>query len=183
MFDGLVLALDLATTTGYAHACPGQKPMFGSLRFGKTGTPRDASYRMFRIWIDEILTSLEPDLVVFESAAIASALGGKTTAETIKRLIGYCEHLEEICFQRVELREANVRSVRGFFLGGAVQKRDAAKAATIERCKVMGWDVGDDHDAADACALWAYQVSCLRPDIAATMAPLFGKTARVLSEW
>lgn len=173
-FDGLILALDLATITGYATGCPGQSPRFGSVRFGKPGTARDQSYRMFRMWVDETLTSLEPDLVVFESAAITTAFGGKTTVETIKRLIGYCEHLEEMCYRRVELREANVSQVRGYFIGTTHVKRDAAKVLTKQKCRDYGWDVEEDN-AADACALWAYQVSCLRPDLASKMTPLFSR--------
>jgi len=135
------------------------------------------------MWVDETLTSLEPNLVVFESAAVATAMGGKTNIETMKKLIGLNEHLEEICYQRVELREANVRQVRAFFLGGAAQKREQAKAATIEKCKSYGWNVEND-DEADACALLAYQISCLRPDLAQQFTPMFyGATGKISQEW
>jgi hypothetical protein len=167
--------LDIATVTGWCYGAPGLPPRFGSLRFGKPGTPRDACYRMFRTWVSDTLDSLEPNLVVFESTAVSSSMGGKTTIEVMKRLIGLCEHLEEICYQRVELREANISSIRHHFINCS-PKRDIAKARTMERCKALGWNVSDDNEA-DACALWDYQVSCLRPDLAAVSTPLFyGKT-------
>jgi hypothetical protein len=168
-FTGKVLALDLATTTGWAFGRPGTKPKFGTVRFAKPGAARAKVYSAFREWL--FLRIGQPDLIVFESAASPMVMQGRTNIDTIKLLIGLTEHLEEWCHERVELREASVQQIRPHFIGENMKSK-LAKAATIERCHELGWMVTNDNEA-DACALWSYQVCCLRPDIAIRMTPLF----------
>lgn len=168
-FNGAILALDLATQTGWAYGRPGETPLFGSIRWD--GKDRPTKYRSFRAWLG-IQTQRHPtDLIVFESAAAATTMSGRTTMDTIKLLVGLCEHLEEWSLDRVELREARVSDVRAHFIGGN-PKRDVAKAKTMQKCRDYGWDVKND-DEADALALWCFQIAHLRPDIAAKMTPLF----------
>lgn len=178
-FTGRILALDLATVTGFAYGKPGERPKTGSVRFGRVGDPRPVSYRAYREWLRKMLDGPATvraadyfDLVVFESPSMSVMHTGKTNVDTLKKLIGFSEHTEELCHGIVELREANVAQVRAFFLGSARIKREEAKRLTIRKCAEYGWEVGDDN-AADAAALWAYQVSCLRPDIGQNMTPLF----------
>jgi hypothetical protein len=177
-FTGPILALDLTTQTGWAYGRPGETPQFGSLRFGRPGEDRASKYRTFRNWLSLHLTTHPADLIVFESSATASTMSGKTTMDTIKWLVGLCEHLEEFCFDRVELREAMTSQVRAHFLGSN-PKRDEAKAKTMQRCREYGWEVSND-DEADALALWVYQVSHLRPDLAAKLTPLFYGKRRII---
>lgn len=173
-FTGTVLALDLATVTGWAYGRPGQMPSFGHLRFVGQGTSRAGLYRAFRSWMDAVWKNVrdhQPDLIVYESSAVPSIMAGKTNIDTIKTLIGLAEHLEEWAYNRVELREASVSQVRAHFIGRNM-KANIAKPMTMERCKELGWDV-ENHDEADACALWDYQCSFLRPDLAPRTTPLF----------
>lgn len=170
-FTGTILALDIATVTGWALAKPDKPPRFGTVRFGKQGGSRAACYREFRLWIENFTLPRKIELIVYESPAAPMIMYGRTNIETIKRLIGLCEHLEEWADGVCELREASVQQVRAHFIGRNI-KSAMAKAQTIERCRELGWDVNNDNEA-DACALWSYQVSCLRPDIAITMTPLF----------
>lgn len=172
-FNRQVLALDLATVTGWALGRPGETPRFGTIKFPNSS--RAAMYRYAREWYDAMIDD-HVGRVVFESAATPSIMAGKTTADTIKMLVGLTEHLEEICYQRVELREARVADVRIHFIGTNM-KRDEAKRATVGRCLECGWGV-KTNDEADACALWSYQVCALRPDLAATMSPLFSRARR-----
>ncbi|MES2695095.1 MAG: hypothetical protein V4773_16600 [Verrucomicrobiota bacterium] len=179
MFSGPILALDLATSTGWAYGSPGTKHLeFGSLRFGKPGADRAGKYRTFRTWLSMHLSTHPAELVVFESAASATAMSGRTTMDIIKWLVGMCEHLEEFCYERVELREGKTSDVRNYFIGNN-PKREIAKAKTIEKCRSFGWNVAND-DEADACALWCYQVGQLRPDLAASMTPLFYGKRRIV---
>ena len=175
-FKGTVLALDLATVTGWAHGKPGSKPTFGSIRFGKPGGDRSAAYRNFRRWLDEKwnVRDHQPDLIVYESSAVPSIMAGKTNIDTIKLLIGLAEHLEEYAYNNFELREASVSQVRAHFIGSNM-KAAIAKPLTRERCQTLGWDV-EDFDQADACALWDYQCCHLRPDLAARSTPLFSRS-------
>ena len=173
-FTGTVLALDLASTSGWAVGAPNQKPEFGSLRFAKPGLSRAKYYREFRLWMECAwnVRDRQPDLIVFESPIAPMIMQGRTNINTIKLLIGMCEHLEEWCYGKFELREAKIGEIRAFFLGTNKIKSAQAKSLTIQRCKSLGWQVNNDNEA-DACALWAYQIACLRPDIAATSGPLF----------
>jgi crossover junction endodeoxyribonuclease RuvC len=173
-FNGEVLALDLATVTGWCRGCPGEVPTFGSLRFGKPGAPHGKAYRTYRDWLD---ASILPTTrrVVYESTALTMIFSGRTTIEAMRMLVGYAEITEEVCWDRVEVREARVSDVRSFFIGSNM-RRELAKPKTIERCHDLGMMVDPgDHNAADAVALWCYQVSFLRPDLAANFSPLFAK--------
>lgn len=173
MFTGKVLALDLATVTGWCYGAPGERPEFGFLRFGPPGSSRAAIYREYRSWLNDWLIDRDPPkVVVFESAAIPMVMQGKTNANTIKLLIGMCEHTEELCFSRVELREAMASQVRAHFIGTNRVQRADAKKRTIERCNALGIEVKNDNEA-DAVALWHYQIAHLRPDLAYKTTPLF----------
>jgi len=172
-FTGKVLALDLATVTGWAFGAPDDKPEFGSLSFGKPDASRASRYRAFRRWLD---ASSKADLIVFESPAVPMLMSGKTNIDTVRFLIGMTENLEEWCHDRVELREASVSQVRSYFIGQNM-KAKIAKPLTLERCQQLGW-MAEDFDQADALALWSYQCSWLRPDLSAYSTPLFQPRAR-----
>jgi hypothetical protein len=171
-FTGSILALDIATVTGWALGRPDKAPKFGFARIGKQGGERCNLYRSFRIWIESFVNTHAVKLIVYESPAAPMVMAGRTNIETIKRLIGMCEHLEEWCVGTgIELREASVQQVRAHFIGSNM-KSVQAKAATIARCHELGWMVTNDNEG-DACALWDYQRCCLRPDIAVATTPLF----------
>ena len=172
-FTGTVLALDLATTTGWAFGKPGAKPTFGHITFAKPGSSRARIYRAFRTWLEDRwnVRDAQPDLIVFESAALPMLMQGRTNADTIKALIGLTEHLEEFCYQNIELREASVQQVRAHFIGANI-KSALAKPATVERCRQLKWMVETD-DEADALALLDYQLAYLRADLAYRTTPLF----------
>jgi hypothetical protein len=127
---------------------------------------------MMREWLDVMIDD-RVGRVVFESS-VASIMYGKTTnIDTIKLLLGMIAHVEEMCVARVEVREARTADVRNFFIGSN-PKRAIAKPLVVKRCHELGWNVEND-DQGDACALWAYQVSFLRPDLASSFTPLFQK--------
>ena len=173
MFKGNVLALDLATTTGYAYGPPRGAPKFGHVRFSNGGS-RASAYRNFRAWLEDKwnVRDHQPDLIVYESANV-QFMAGKTNIETIKMLIGLTEHLEEWCHNKVELREATTAQVRAHFLGMNL-KSAIAKPMVVERCRQLGWMVNTS-DEGDACALWNYQCSFLDPEVGVRTSPLFQK--------
>jgi hypothetical protein len=171
MFEGRVLALDLATVTGFAYGFPGSIPQFGDIRFNKPGGSHAAAYRAFRYWLEQFVSAYPTDLIVFESAAVPSHMLGRTNVKTTKFLFGLSEHLEEWCYDRIELREATVSQVRCHFIGSNMKSAEA-EPETITKCKFLGWDV-ENHDQADACALWDYQCGWLRPDLAHRTTYLF----------
>jgi hypothetical protein len=172
-FTGTVLALDLATTTGWAFGAPGHLPEFGHLRFTKKGSSRAETYRAFRNWLDITWGKRGemPDLIVYESPALSMHMGGKTNIDTTRLLMGLAEHLEEWAHGRCDLREATASQVRCHFIGQNL-RASIAKPMVLERCQAMGWMCGTT-DESDACALWDYQCCWLDPQIAARSTPLF----------
>lgn len=172
-FTGTVLALDLATITGWAHGKPGEAPNFGSVQFGKPGTSRAKIYRAFREWLETVWNARnhQPDLIVFESPAVPSIMGGRTHVDTTKMLFGLSEHLEEWAYEKFELREASVSQVRSHFIGGNFKSK-IAKPMVMERCVELGWKT-ETYDQSDACALWDYQCCFLRPELAVMTTRLF----------
>ena len=171
-FNGAILALDIATVTGWAYGKPNAEPTFGNMRFGKEGGSRAYAYRQFRLWLDLFCSAHKTELIVFESP-LAALLHGTTNISTLKLLTGFCEHLEEWAYDRIELREANITAIRHHFIQDN-PKSKIAKALTVEACRERGWLV-DTSDEADACALWDYQRCCLVPEIGTRTTPLFGK--------
>lgn len=177
-FEGRVLALDLATTTGWAYGAPGSVPKCGHIRFAPPGASRAQVYRVFRTWMEDKwnVRDHQPDLIVYELPMQPLHMKGKTNIDTSKLLLGLAEHLEEWSFDVIELREATVAQVRSHFLGSNM-KSAIAKHETFERCKMIGWPV-ETTDESDACALWHYQCSWLNPRLSAlapNSLPLFKK--------
>jgi len=170
-----VLALDLANTTGFAFGKPGDVPKFGHHRFVAKGSSRAWCYRQFRGWLERVIDTRKPKLVVYESTAVPSIMAGKTNIDTIKVLIGLAEHLEEVCYDRVELREASVSQVRSHFIGQNLKSK-IAKPKVLENCHARGW-MCETTDESDACALWDYQCCWLAPELAHKGMPLFRQKA------
>jgi hypothetical protein len=172
-FTGNVLALDLATTTGWCYGTPGAVPECGHLRFTKHGTERAETYRAFRRWLDDTWGKRDemPDLIVYESPGVPSIFGGKTNIDTTRLLVGLAEHLEEWCHRKIELREASISQVRAHFIGRN-HKSGIAKPMTMERCQELGWPC-ETYDESDAAALWDYQCCFLRPELAMKTTRLF----------
>jgi len=136
-FTGKVLALDIATVTGWAYGSPGEVPTFGSIRFGKPGGSRAAAYRAFSKWLETEwnVRDHQPDLIVYESPAVPSIMSGRTNIDTIRLLVGLAEYLEGWCYGNFELREASVSQVRAHFLGRNM-KSAIAKPMTVERSRL-----------------------------------------------
>jgi len=170
-FTGRILALDLATVTGYAWGVPGAIPQCGHIRFTKPGSTRPRTYRAFRDWFDQMWPKVTPDLIVYESPAVPSFMAGKTNIDTTRLLYGLAEHLEEICYGKIELREATASQVRCHFLGQNL-KAKIAKPMTLERCRDLGWQC-ETVDESDAAALWDYTCCWLNPQMAYRTTPLF----------
>jgi crossover junction endodeoxyribonuclease RuvC len=174
-FTGRVLALDLATTTGWAFGCPGSIPLCGHIRFSKPGTPRAQTFRAYRQWLDDAWGGRDqlPDLIVYESPAVGMQMQGKTNVETLRLLGGLPAILEEWCVNKVDLCEATVAQVRAHFVGSNMRAK-IARPLTLERCQVMGWPV-TTQDEADAAALWSFECAWLNPQLAWRHTPLFSR--------
>jgi hypothetical protein len=160
-----ILALDLARVAGWALGTPADnKPMSGSIEIVREDASMAKLFCEWRIALRDFL-SINPDigLVVFEAPILPFMKQGQTNINTIRRLVGLASVTEELLYslQRYDIREARVADVRSHFIGSNRHRREEAKKLTIQRCRVLGWDPKDDN-AADALALWDYQIACLR---------------------
>lgn len=160
-----ILALDLARVTGWALGTPADtKPMSGSIEIVREGASMAKLFSEWRIALRDFL-SINPDitLAVFEAPLDPTWMKGNRRPETARQLMGLAAVTEELLYTlgKYDIREARVSDVRSHFIGSNRNKRAEAKLLTVRRCQQLGWDPKDDN-AADALALWDYQVACLR---------------------
>lgn len=160
-----ILALDLALQTGWALGTPADNaPRSGSIQIARSDASMAKMFSEWRLYLRDFL-SLNPDvsLVVFESPLLPFMKAGATNINTIRRLIGLASVTEELLFTlgKYDIREARVSDVRSHFIGSNRHKRAEAKMLTARKCRTLGWEPVDDN-AADALALWDYQIACLR---------------------
>ena len=147
------LALDLATTVGWARAEDRHAPSCGTFRLPSCGENYGLYAAEFRVWLNNQITAFEPHHIVFESPIhIAS-----DALPTVRKLYSLCTLTELACWDRsVKVAEAHVKTVRTHFLGRkfweVFKGRDAQKRAVIAECRARGWEPPDDN-AADALAL------------------------------
>jgi len=178
-FAGELLAIDAATSTGFCIGEPDGKLTFGSIRFAPPGQARAVAYIAERAWLAKMVKRPRLRRIVYESPANPMIMMGRSNADTIRKLCTMAEIIDEAAYVAgIECREAETKDVRVFFLGRNM-KREAAKFQTMQKCREMGYDVQDD-DAGDAVALWFYQMSFLRPDLAHQSSPLFYGKRRII---
>jgi hypothetical protein len=170
----MILALDLATVTGWAIGEPGQQPKSGVLRFGRGNTTHGQIAAEAIAWMIEFLSEMKPDQIVFEQPLPPNFTIGHTTLNTAMIAMGLPFVLQGIAYKlgMFNVTPVTVSEVRNFFIGGNFKSAEAKKL-TFERCKRMGFAPQDDN-ASDALALWCYQCARVRPELAHQLTPLFG---------
>ncbi|GJE13669.1 hypothetical protein [Methylobacterium longum] len=145
-----ILALDLATKTGWAVGSPDSEPRYGTKVLPSTYEDIGRFAAAYNEWLLDMITLESPALIVFE----APILAGQTTLTTARKLGGLAWHTEFVCnLRQVRCAEHHLQSVKKFFAGSGC----ADKTAMIEAARRHGWDPKDDN-AADALGLWACTV-------------------------
>lgn len=169
-----ILALDIATCTGWARGKVGEQPICGSIRFRNTpaSRPFGDALEHFRQLLQ---AKPRPDLVMIERMLPPSAFHGATGFKTFLLLAG----LRGVVFSvidrlGIENGEANVGDVRQHFISDRCAGRERAKRETVQRCRALGWQPADDN-AGDALALWSYACSIIDPSLALKVVPLFNR--------
>jgi Holliday junction resolvasome RuvABC endonuclease subunit len=173
-----VLALDLATQSGWALGRPGDdRPQSGTVRLAGKGASQDAIFGGALRWLIPFTKDYEFDQLVIEQAVRKQQWKSSTDADDITR--GLIAIARGVVFERGIYRPtfAPVNSVRQFFLGDGRLERDEAKHRTMQRCAALGWDVADDNEA-DALAIWAWRCAIIDPTAGIAMSPLFDKRRR-----
>jgi crossover junction endodeoxyribonuclease RuvC len=172
-----VLAIDLATNTGWCRGHVGGPPSFGSLRFGAYRSPDTVVFAEALSWISHLLAPQpRPDLVILEALLPPSAWQGQSQQVTFNRLAGLQSIMLGVAHLRgiAEISTASVPDVRAHFIGERGLKRAPAKQAVMARCRRLGWEVKNDNEG-DACALWSYACALIDPRLALNVVPLFNR--------
>jgi Holliday junction resolvasome RuvABC endonuclease subunit len=154
----IILALDIATSTGCAVGKAGGAPVAWSVNIGKGLTDDQRFSNILRL-TSQLLEQHKPDMV-----AIEAPVGGRDTSHL---LVGLAACVRGCVANRgVPLVSYHSGSIRKHFVGRTLTTRDfptlskaagkmAIKAEVMKRCKLLGWDV-PDHDSADAAALFDF---------------------------
>jgi hypothetical protein len=181
----MILALDVATTTGWAYGSAGERPQYGHFRAGKRGMKGGEIVTLFRDWLKLQCEIKKPHWLIYESPyvprvapprvrtatgkLISTLSGGAPPIDinVLRRLITLCGIVEELGWRySIEVREEASNVVCRQFTGrGSWGSRAAKKAATQKMCAVYGWH-GVSEDEADALALWVYAEAMLYPELA-----------------
>lgn len=153
-----LLALDLATETGFAVGSPDGEPTYGSFRIFDVGI--GAFLDAFETWLTKQVRDYQPGLVVFE-APILKKEG--TQISTVRKLTSLAGITEMVCHRsETQVLEAHLQSVKKYFSG----KGNATKEDMIQSAHRWGWPT-DNHNQADALGIWAYTISEKKPSLIA----------------
>jgi crossover junction endodeoxyribonuclease RuvC len=166
----MILALDLATITGYALGDHEGIKLSGARRMPDTGADLYRFGSAFRHWLTTGLERHRPDRVAFEQPILSK----ETQLVTCRKLYGLAYHTELICGDlAIPCGEVNMSDWRKHFLGkGYPRKRKDVKAAVMARCRDRGFKFSTD-DEAEAIAILDYVLSCENPNFALGATPLF----------
>jgi len=178
-----ILALDVATTTGWARGKLGEQPQAGSVRFGRADASNNAVFGHCLTWIAKLLEPQpRPDILVIESMLSPEAKAGFTSRDVRDRLAGLQGVVRAVAHLRgiYDISEAGVSQVRAHFIGYSNLKRNEAKRFVMMRCQQLGWQANDDN-AGDALALWSFAAGTLDPEWALKLSPLFNRKLRPAS--
>jgi len=157
---GAILALDLATVTGWAIGVPGGEPVAGSHRIAEPGAALGRFLAGYSDWLADRITVLEPCMLIFEAPILT---GHRTALDTARKLMCLAGVTELIAHRReIPCYEADTGEVTKHFTGRArypgksyQARRAAKKRSVMDQCAALGWRAADDN-AADALALWTW---------------------------
>ena len=161
-----VLALDLATKTGWAFGEMDAEPEYGTLELPGGSKNLGPFLHTFSNWLDAALHKMIPEYIVYELPVLPKTTN-PTTVIKLNSLAGHTELLAHL--SKIHCRGARNSTVMKHFTGNGGGKRDDRKARCINACLNRGWEPEDDNQA-DALAIWDYTMFCLNPDTSHTIA-------------
>jgi hypothetical protein len=175
-----VLALDIASTTGWARGPVGPAaPRCGSMRFGKVGASQLAICGRALEWAIDTLRPPLPDVVAIEALLPPHVIRGKSNVD--HDLLAHLHGIVlGVCFMRgvYMVQKYPVTTWRAHFID-LTCARGEQKIMTQRKCKSLGWLEEADDDAADACGLWSYQAALIDPEQAIRISPLFNRVRAI----
>ncbi len=172
------LALDLATTTGFALGDETGIIVSGSRRFPSYGCEIGRFAYAYRSWLKAGLRRHKPEALVYEQPIL-----GHTALITARKLYGLAWETELAVIDLMksgelspdfQMAEVNISDWRTHFLGkGYPRDRAELKLAVMQMCRVRGFvfEEGNDNEA-DALAILDYALACIKPERAFDATPL-----------
>lgn len=182
---GSVLALDIATTTGWAlHNKTMQRPFFGAVRFsgGKAGVGK--SLHEMLSFLDEIdakirATGQPISHIFYEKPFIPGAVNSATS----ELLMGLCAVVQMFAYRvgATSCYSVDISEWRKHFIGrgsGFKKTPDGKrylpghdpKELAVQQCAHFGWHT-DIADAAEACGILDYAISLMDAGFVAAELP------------
>lgn len=154
-----ILALDLATQTGFAVTAPdGSAPILGTFRIATDAIHDDFGRAFLALHkrVGELIEVHQPTLMWFEAPLFIT----QRRVKTARFLMGLSAIVELIAEERsLPCYEASVSDVRMFVAGSRHGKNGRGpKEIGFDYCAMRGWHPPDDN-AADAALLWVYALS------------------------
>lgn len=181
----VLLALDVATTTGFAYGEIGEKPLSNAIDFrtleikaldkeirqdddkDRNTWVNDSIWKEGEAWLFQQIKVIRPNIVAIE-APIRTASNGQTSPATLERLIGLQAIFRKVIHQMTPAHAIviSVQTVRKSFIGHGNLKGEVAKKLVRSRCLELGWITEDvaSLDRTDALAVWG-AVAATKGDI------------------
>lgn len=167
----IILALDLATSTGFAvlDTVAGD-PLFGTHRMPPCGRDFGGRFAAFDTWLARLIDEHRPDRAVYEKPI--TTLHGKTSLEAKVGLIGLCAMTEFRCAcEKIPVGWINNNECKKHFVGRGNFGKSQKPYPTLVACHDRGWFV-ETTDEADACALADYAAHVYDPANASRLDPI-----------
>jgi hypothetical protein len=158
-----LLALDVATVSGWAYGAPGERPLYGRYRAGKPPHEGGQILAAFRGWLNWRLAEWRPEWIVFEAPYVPHPRSPiPVDINVVRRLFAMCGIVEMTAHEHgIRCREEQSNVICKFFTGnGSWGGRANKKAATQKMAAVYGFP-GVSEDEADALALFVYAEAVL----------------------
>lgn len=152
-----LLALDIATHTGWAEGDLGGVPKSGSIRFANVGDHRANTFAGAIQWLGTRLQAFRPHIIAYEKPFTPDVMRGHTNRNTALILLGLPAVIQGVAYRMGvhSLCGCAPNTIRKYFLGFKPERGANIKKLVMARCRELGHDVKNDNEA-DAIALWYY---------------------------
>lgn len=136
-----ILALDIASNTGFARGRFGEPPRCGSIRFASEGASANAIFAGAFDWmVDYTKENDVPDILILEALLPFSAAAfkkRKTNKSTNDILAGLHGVIRAVAYKRriFDIRTVAASDVRRHFLDMNAVKREDAKRLVVRKCR------------------------------------------------
>lgn len=166
----MIIALDLASTTGICIGKPNTSPIFFTESLGDVGGGHGERMAQAIRMTNRLIKQYQPTFIALE-APIKTNKTQKVVEELLMGLRGCVIGIAHM--HHVPLEQFEISTVRRHFIGHGGLKSKPAKDAVMKRCKQLGWNP-KNFDESDSGAVWDYACSRQSRSHSLQGTPLFG---------